>query len=334
MTQDIFVPESKPEDALAGQLNTITYVTSSPDEVTKALVEGLGLQSTRWLSPEAENKAPLNDYLGFANDESWKACLFFRNDQGANIRIRVIHVSDQTPQVRPELHGNYLGGATIGFPMKNTEAREAKMASAGFPSSVGVKRLEFSSPTGETYISEEVHFPAPENIYLLGVNRPDIFVPVGPIQEDAEIGAAAYSAICVADSEATKDFYGNVLGYEFRRDMSMPVGPGSGLGQTEGSAERFIQAFAPGSSTGYLVFLDHSEDRITLDPPPSFGPISRGLTMWSFPTDNIDEVHRRAVAANVDILHGPTVIESPFLPRTKTLLMRDPGGCPIEVFAQ
>lgn len=333
MSQDIFIPESKPEDALVGPLNTITYVTSDPDSLHKALVEGMGLKSSKWFSPSGHEKAVLDAYLGFEEKDNWKTCLFYRDDEGANIQIRAIHVDEQTPMVRPELHGGYLGGATIGFPLRNTHEREKRMESVGFPSSVGVKGLEFTSPAGETYVSEEVHFPCVENIYLLGVNRPDIFVPVGPIQEDAEIGAGAYSAICVEDSEATKEFYSNVLGYEVRRDMSMSVGPRSGIGLTEGIPERFIQAFAPGASTGYLVFLDHAEHKRTPDPLPSLGPASRGLTMWSFPTKNLAEVHRRAVAANVEILHGPAPIESPFLPKTETILMKDPGGCPVEVYA-
>lgn len=333
MTTDIFIPQSKPEDALVGPLNTITYVTSDEDAVSKIFIDGLGMTSSSWYAPVGEEKSVLDAYLGFKESDEWKTCRFYREDEANNIQVRVISVDDQKPLVRPELHGNYLGGATVGFPMSNTTDREKQMTSIGFPSSVGVKRLEFSSPTGETYVSEEVHFPAPENVYVLGVKRPDIFVQVGPVDEVSQIGGPAYSALCIPDSEAAISFYRDVLGYEIRRDMATTVGPRSGLGQEEGSAERFMQAFAPGSSTGYLVFLDHEKDKIECEPSPYLGPISRGISMWSFATRDIAEVHRRAVEANATIVHSPQIIESPFLPKTETMLLRDPGGYPIEIYA-
>jgi len=333
MSNDIFVPESLVEDAFVGPLSTITYVTADEETAVKLLVEGMGLEASDWYIPSDIEKPDIDAYFGFKSAEPWKAKLFFRTDEGQNIQIRLIVVDRAHLQIRPNIDGTYVGGLSIGFPLSNSDAREANMRSLGFPSVVGVKRLQFSSPTGDTYISEEVHFLGPENIYILGVKRPDIFVPVGPLNAMDEIGAPAYSAICTFDCDAAMGFYKDILGYEIRRDMTMQVGDNSGLKLHEGSTERFIQAFAPGSSTGYLVFLNHGEDAKVARGVNNFGPPNRGLSMWSFPSSNIAEVLYRANNAGVIIRQPLSAIKSPFLPDTDTLILEDPGGFPVEIYA-
>ena len=54
------------------------------------------------------------------------------------------------------------------------------MSDLGFKSTIGVKEMDFQSPTGEVYTSAEVVYYAPDNVYFLGIKRSDILVPVGP----------------------------------------------------------------------------------------------------------------------------------------------------------
>lgn len=332
MSEDIFVPKSRPEDALVKQLHTVTYVTANKAGVEKALIEGYGLDSSGWLTPSAADYAALNPYLGFANADTWDACAFFKKGDGANIQIRVIHVHKETPAVRPELDGLFIGGATVSFPMEDIGAHEKTMAGIGMKSTIGVKEMEFTAPTGEVYISAEIIYPAPENVYLLGVKRPDIFVPVGPLDPATGIGGAAYSARNSQKTDEIIEFLKSVLGFEIRRDVVFTVGEISALRLPEGTDERFVQAFAPGANTGYLVFMDHGELNRP-SPAPTLGTPCRGIVMWSFMTDDLDEVYARAQAAGTEILSPPGEIQSPFLPGTRTLLLRDPDGFPIEVCA-
>jgi len=333
MAGDIFVAESKPEDAIVGALNTITMVTIDPDTAYKIFVDGMGMDASDWYVPTDIERPELDAYFGFHPSDDWKMRRFFRSDDGENIQIRLISIDRATPQIRPAADGTFLGGLSIGFPLLNSDARETRMTDIGFPSVVGVKRLEFSSPNGEKYVSEEVHFIGPENIYILAVKRPDIFVPVGPIHTADEIGAPAYSAICVDDCDASIAFFRDVLGYEIRRDMTMKVGEKSGLKLREGSQERFVQAFAPGSNTGYLVLLNHAEDKKKAQNIDNFGPPNRGLSMWSFPTQNITEVVKRAETAGVKIRQRLKLSRSPFLPETDTIILEGPSGFPVEIYA-
>jgi len=329
--QDIFVPTSKPEDALVEQLHTVTFVTSDKDRAEIAFRDGYGLSSSGWHDPSASERVLLNDYFGFEHDD-WQICAFFKEGLGRNIQIRVIYTAEETPRVRNESDGLIVGGATISFPKTDLYKHADHMLGLGFESTMGVKEMDFESPSGEIYTSAEVIYFGPENCYFLAVKRPEIFVRVGPIDPENGNSGAAYSARCIAGTDEVLNFMKTVLGYEIRRDVVFPIGDNSALLLPEGSEERFVQAFAPGADTGYLVFMDHMENnRFTT--APSLGTPNRGITMWSFRSKDIDEVYRRAKAAKADIIHPPKSFDSPFLDGSKSMLMKDPDGFPIEIFS-
>ncbi len=331
MSEDIFVATTRPEDAVVGPLHTVTMVTREKDPISRIFEQGMELESTAWQAPSGEDLDRLNRYFGLPPASEWEACAFYRDGDAGNVQIRVMVFRDETPIVRPAIDGRYVGGLSIGFPMSDMTGRETRMAELGVTSSIGVKELEFASPTGEVYVSGEIHFLAPENVFLLGVQRPAVFVPVGPMDAERGIGAAAYSARCVSNTDEVIRFFEDALGFETRRDITMAVGERSGLRLEEGLAERFVQMFSPGSSTGYLVFLDH-ESATKPSPAASLGPPSRGVVMWSFPTAQLDAVYDKLQQSNLEIVHPPGKLRSPFLPNTRSMLVKDPGGFPIELF--
>ena len=205
------------------------------------------------------------------------------------------------------------------------------MADLGFNSTIGVKEMEFQSPTGDVYTSAEIIYYAPDNVYFLAVKRPEIFIPVGPPDPETGLAGPAYSARCIDDADSILEFLKTVMGFEIRRDVVFPIGDISAMLLPKGSEERFMQAFAPGSSTGYLVLMDHGKDN-KFSSASNLGTPNRGISMWSFETKDIEEVYRRALNANVEILHGLDTYDSPFLNCKRTLLMKDPGGFMIEIF--
>lgn len=332
MTEDIFVPKSAPEDALVGPLHTVTYVTGDKQRLDKALRRGYGLTSTGWLDSDKSDLAAISQYLGIPLSENWQYCCYNKAGTGSNVQVRVLSVDGSMPAIRPAYDGLHVGGATISFPIEDLRAHEQIMRTLGFSSTVGVKEMEFQSPTGETYISAEIVYEGPDNIFLLGVTRPPIFVPVGPIDPETGMGGAAYSARCTQNTNATVEFLEVVLGYEIRRDVAFSVGEKSAINLPEGTTERFVQAFAPGSSTGYLVLMDHGE-RTKAAAAPSHAPPNRGIGIWSFPTKDLAEVHTRALKHGASILKSPALRVSPGIPETQTLLLQDPDGMLIEVFA-
>ncbi|MEM9880110.1 MAG: VOC family protein [Pseudomonadota bacterium] len=327
MAEDIFVPKSSAEDALVGPLHTVTYVTSDKSTVEQIFTQGYGLARSGWMAPTPDQQR----YLGFEGTGDIEICAFNKVGEGANIQTRVIYVNEGAPEVRPAYDGLYTGGATLSFPMHDMRAHEKVMAGIGVHSTIGVKEMEFTSPAGETYISAEIVYKAPEHVFVMGVTRPDIFVPTGPIDPATGVGGPSYSARCMNVADETVDFFRDVLGYEIRRDAQFEVGERSALLMPEGTKERFVQGFAPGASTGYVVLMHHGE-ATKHSPAPGFGPPNRGIGMWSFAAPDVAAVYDRAKAFGLSDVTAPTVMQSPFLPETKTLLMKDPDGFPIEVF--
>ncbi|MEM1261746.1 MAG: hypothetical protein AAGH76_05090 [Pseudomonadota bacterium] len=326
--QDVFAPTSSSADALVSPLHTITYVTASGDAVVTMLSDGFGLEQSAWISSDADRAGA--SYLGLPDSGSWRACLCTRTDAAANVAVRVIEVDSSEPVIRPETSGRHIGGLSIGFPMHDIDAREAKLAALGVPSSVGRKDLDFQSPTGETYTSSEIHFIGPEDVYLLGVKRPDGLTPVGPMPAGAPIGAPAYSARCVTNADPVNRFFVEQLGFECRRDMALTVGSPSGLKLEAGSVERFLQLFAPGSGTGYLVLLDHGDIGVP-SPAPTLGPPSRGVAMWTFATHQYEVVRRRVTMTGCRITAELSDHASPLLASKRSFIVEDPDKFPVEI---
>ena len=306
---DIFIPESKPEDALVSPLHSVTYATSDPDLLERIFTEGYGLTQSGWTDCSDADA----EYLGFGNTGPVKANCFTRTGAGANVQIRVLAVSDKLPQIRPAISGLYPGCATISFPIDDLREHEKRMAGIGVESTIGVKEMEFTSPQGETYVSAEIVYKAAEHCFVMGVRRPDGFVPVGPMNDAEGIGGCAYSARCLTNCDASIAFVRDVLGYEIRRDIVLEVGERSALLMPQGTKERFVQAFAPGAGSGYLILMDHGP-ATKPSPVEQFGPPARGLVMYSFSTHDLDEVMARAKAANVTVSQPAETRSSPGLP--------------------
>lgn len=328
--EDIFVPKSKPSDALVGPLHAVTLITNDAVKMEAIFCEGYGLVSSGWRAPSEQERSAMNVYLGLAQGDRWRACTFSKLGDGANVEVRIIQLERKTEAVRPAHEGLYKGGATLSFPINDLYAHEKWMAALGVETTIGVKEMEFTSPTGETYISAEIVYKAPDGVFVMGVKRPDIFVPVGPVDGATGLGGPAYSARCITETSRTLSFFEQVLGYEIRRDVEFTVGERSAINMPEGTTERFIQGFAPGASSGYVVLMDHG-DATKYGPTTQYGPPNRGLVMWTFQTADLATVRDRAEQFGAEIISGPTALQSPLSTASQGILVKDPDGFVIEI---
>lgn len=333
MTNDVFTLGEGAEPGLVGPLHTITVITADPGATHRFLREGIGLES--FAGGRAEGSQTTAGYLGIPADLPWSVRAYGRqgDESKPGSQVRVIGIEDAREVIRPEVNGRFVGGLSIGFAMDDLEKRETIMQEAGFASSVGVKSLQFAKPDGSTYVSQEIHFIGPEQILGLGVKRPNGFQPVGPLDPTSGVSGPAYSALCVPDADAAIAFFQQVLDLEVRRDVDLTVAQPSGLRLATGMKERFVQIFAPGSTTGYLVVLDHYDENLA-SPASKPGPPSRGIVMWSFPTADLDAVKRRAEAAGATILAPPGQYDSPCLNGAESMIVQMPSGYPVELFNQ
>lgn len=333
MTDDVFTTGQGTKPGTVGPLHTITVVTAAAEPMHRFLAEGIGLTPLPGPELTADGQSRIATYLGLPTSSAWSVQAFRQSEGSANSQVRVFSSQAADKVVRPEVNGRFVGGLSIGFAMDDLAKREGVMRDAGFESSVGVKSLEFSKPDGSKYVSEEIHFIGPDNILGLGVKRPDGFQPVGPLDPESGVSGPAYSALCVPDADAAITFLEEVLEFEIRRDIDLTVAQPSGLQLATGMKERFVQAFAPGTSTGYLVLLDHYSENIPT-PARNQGPPSRGIVMWSFPSSDLAAAHDRAQAAGAPVLAPPGQYDSPFLNGAESMLVQMPGGYPVELFSQ
>ncbi len=135
------------------------------------------------------------------------------------------------------------------------------------------------------------------------------------------------AAIMVKDRAATVKFYRDVLGYvEESTGTGIKLPPGHPLGLP---AEATVSMSYMKSHDGAYVALMGVEDA-------GLAPIDRPTgrdnayndVMLVHVTNNIDELHRRAVAGGYEVLSSPTLSRTG---RAKQMLLRDPNGIKIEI---
>ena len=206
----------------------------------------------------------------------------------------------------------------------------ARGEALGIGTTAGITTIEFRRPDGAPYEALETHFRAPDDVYGLGVGRPENLPPVGPIEPGRMIGGPAYSAQVVNHADDDVAFYRDLLGFEVRRDVDLTSsGPAGGLGLQAGTVMRFLQLYAAGSETGYLVMLDFRDAG-----KPQAGPIrppGRGVAMWTFPTDDLDAVLLRCRAQGVRVHGGPATLDSPLLGAHRAATLLTPHGFLVEL---
>jgi catechol 2,3-dioxygenase-like lactoylglutathione lyase family enzyme len=188
--------------------------------------------------------------------------------------------------------------------------------------------LTITRPDGSSYVSGEILFRGPEEIYMLAVGRPADMTPVGPIDPESGMGGPAYSAIVVPDAEREIKFYETVLGWEARQNLVLTTsGPAGGLGLDAGAQFRFVQLFAPGATTAYICLLDMLAGARANPVAPRLP--NRGLLMWTFGTRAFDQVARRVRdAVSARLCSEP---RSGGDPGKRAMTLLSPAGVMIEV---
>ena len=326
---DPMLPTSSPADALVSPLQIVTVATGDLARARRFYQGALDM-SAEEVALEPAARAALATHWGIDPNAFERVVLLRQPFSGGSAAVRLVEVAGTLPTSRPGTDSRYLGGLGFGLAGTEWDARDAIAKTLGFQSSVGVIRMDFPRADKTTYTVSEIHFQAPDDLLVLGVDRGDM-APVGPIDAGLGIGTVAYSSMLVGDLAATDRFLADVLGLERRRDISFrSSGPGGGmLGLAKGEEVAFQQWFAPGASTGYLVVME----RLTGERTPA-GPLdltSRGLSMLSFRTDRLDEVARRwaafsgsrAAASRVDL---------PGVGPARAIRIASPDGLPVEVY--
>lgn len=335
---DPMLPVSSPDDAIVAPLSIVTIATVDMEATRQFYEAGMGMDYSTY-SIEGDTVARLSEHWQVPLSSPLTVGVFRKTSVPDAGIVRAVLIDDTSVESRPGYDSRPIGPLGFGYPGSNLDRRAAAVTTAGYTSSRGVVTMDFPRADGSTYTVGEIHFKAPDGVLVLGVDR-DTLQPVGPIDPATEIGGVAYASVLVSDLDENAAFMNKVLGLERRREMSFQSGGPEGgmVGLRKGENVAFEQWFTPGARTGYLVvmtLLDGYEQA-----PAPYDLTSRGISMWSFETENIEEIASRWAAYLGQSREDLTIrtlaipgIGSAAQPQTvQALMIETPDGIPVEVY--
>jgi catechol 2,3-dioxygenase-like lactoylglutathione lyase family enzyme len=308
-------------------LQAVTIVTSDLGPVRRFYSGALGMAAQAVMLDGAQ-AAGLATHWGFEPPEKLDMLVFRQPFAEGGAILRAVERPGLAPVRRPEYHSRYAGPLGFGFPMLDMAARQRIALDMGFRASAGIKRMDFPRADGSTYNVGEIHFLAPDNVMVLGVDRGDM-APVGPIDTVLGIGQIAYASCLVVDIEAFGQFLGDTVGLTRRRAIAFEGGGASGgmVGLELGEKVAFEQWYSGDAATGYLVVMKRLEQPQV--PAAAGGFEGRGVAMWTFGCADLDAaVARHAATGGKSIVATVEGLED--VPR-RSAVLRGPEGFLVEL---
>ena len=323
-------PQSSPDDAEVSPLSALTLVTGDMAASRRFYQGGLDLNHTA-VSLEGEAAQHLARHWNMAPRERIDIAVYAQPAAAGSSIVRIVEASPDLPSGRPQLSSRYLGPLGFGLPMLDIERRLTTVEALGFESTAGVSRMDFPRADQTTYTVTEIHFAAPDDTLVLGVDRGEM-IQIGEIVEGLDIGGPAYSSILVDDLAETAAFLRQVLGLELRREMTFQAtGPGGGMQDMQAGEEvAFQQWFSPGAESGYLVVMELLDGGKQNQPDIGMG--SRGLSMYSFRTSDLAGRLQAWQSYSGDREPDLYVGRLPGLGHGAAFIARTPDGIPVEIF--
>jgi len=328
--KDSLAPSSNKADALTEQLHTATIATTSLDSAKMFYVDAMGMSMEK-LKIEESTKATQRQLWKIPEDIDWETYLIHRLSVPELIKIRLMLLNKATPSIHKSWSSRELGPFSLGFPNMNQARLDQELRAKGYTSMAAMQEGRIPRPDGTSYRYVESIYKAPEFLHAVGIERKDGMPQLAPVDSLTEKGGPGYSAMVLEDSDAFLAFLTEVLGLELRSDRHWKSSPGSALGIEEGVPFRFSLVYAKGASHNHLLFLDYEDDRfIPLEVEPRIP--NQGLGMWTFPTKNIEEVKKNALAHAIEVVHGPVEINDPILGKKQVMTLLAPNGFLVELF--
>jgi catechol 2,3-dioxygenase-like lactoylglutathione lyase family enzyme len=292
----------------------------------------MGMTEAPARAHDAGRRAELTALLGLPPETRWTEYVYERAGVAGAPFVRVIAVEPPGAQIRPAMAALRDGSLSVGFALRDMEAGVTLGQRLGIETTRGIVSLPFQRRDGSTYLAHETHFRAPDGVYGLGVGRPEDLVPVAPIASGANAGGPAYSAQVANHGEEVWGFYRDVLGFEIRRDVELPYGEamdGALVGVRPGTVMRFLQLFAPGTETAYIVFLDFRGAGLPALVPPR--PPQRGVAAWTFRVRDLDATLARARSSGAPLVCEARRLDHPLCGNGRAASLLAPNGFLVEL---
>jgi catechol 2,3-dioxygenase-like lactoylglutathione lyase family enzyme len=243
-------------------------------------------------------------------------------------------VAADAPRLRETPSATRDGGASMSFALQGSRAKGprgalARLEAAGYRT-IGNFTVPLAKPGGGVYTVEEYYFVGPDNLLVPVVVRPDDMPSIARIDAASGLGGPAYGGITVPDADAEIAFHRDVLGLELRRDIELTEPPLLRAAGLPGDARvRFVQLFAPGTTTANLTLIDLGA-KGERNPAPLAAP-SRGAVLWSFVVTDIEEARRRVRVSQGRLISGPDAGVNAVWGEYRALVVESPAGIRFEL---
>jgi catechol 2,3-dioxygenase-like lactoylglutathione lyase family enzyme len=326
---DPMLPRNDGRPVLVGPLAAVTLTTGDLAACRRFYQGALGL-SPEFHRLQGAGAQQLAAHWGLPTQDEYEYVRLYRPGLEGALQIRLIGVDAALPARRPNLDSRFDGPLGVGLPVRDLQTRNRVVEAMGFGSTAGLTSMAFPRADGSTYDIGEVHWIAPDEVMVLGVDRAHL-QPVGPIDPAIDIGGPAYSSTLISDTAHFAAFFGEVLGLELRREFTFQSeGPSGGMRLPAGTQVHFQQWFAPGSRSGYLVVMQLLQN--ALRPPVSLAAPSRGIALWSFPTADLEATLHRARTHATPVLREIQTIELPGEAAVRSAVVATPDGFAVEIY--
>ncbi|MDA8555687.1 hypothetical protein N9K98_10820, partial [Luminiphilus sp.] len=167
---DPMLPASSSADAVTSPLAAVT-VMSHDLEASRAFYEGALSMTAEPISLTVDEAQLLKQHWALNEVDAIEGFVFSNPGAQGSAVVRVLRAPEDMPSGRPNLSSRYSGPLGFGLPDTNMPRRLVEVQTRGFKSTAGIKRMAFPRADGSEYTVSEVHYVAPDDVLVLGVDR-------------------------------------------------------------------------------------------------------------------------------------------------------------------
>jgi catechol 2,3-dioxygenase-like lactoylglutathione lyase family enzyme len=320
---DVMASAATVEDANAGPLHTVTFITPDLDGLRALYEAGMGLTVTGPLEISPGQRATEQYLWGMPPGLGYEVYLMHRPSVPGTVQMRVLVTEEATPAMRDSWNRQQLGPYGMGFPTLDVDAWDEHLLGLGFERAVPeVEEFQVSAPNGETYPVREAPFFGPGYLRIIAIGRGGGRPQVGVFDPDTGRGGPVYATQIVEDADAMIRFFTTVLDMELRSDRTwaeyeVPF--------------RFALIHSKGSQTGHTPLVEYARE-FNVPGLAAPRPPNRGMAIWSYKVKDLDAILARAEAAEYPVHKGPADFDSLLFGTVRAATFLAPNGFMIEVF--
>jgi len=319
------------DNGLCGYLHTATLCTNDLAAVKSFYVDGMLMQLDGPISLTEEQRASQAMMWGISEGTTYDFYHLYRSSVPSLIQIRLLVIKDEVPSIHKSYSSLELGPFSLGFPNMDQLGLDARLDDLGIQAMAPMQIGTIPRPDGTEYRYWETIYKGPDFLHCVGIERGDGEPQLAPCDPTSKMCGPGYSAQVIDHSDHFLSFMTDVLDMELRGDRYWEAAEGSALGVPEGTPFRFMLVYAKGAMQNHFLFLDFQKSEM-IDAGIAPRIPNKGLACWTIPTNDINEVYRRAQDFKVEIISAPQEYDSPIFGKCKLFSMLAPNGFLIEIF--